>query len=127
MQGGYGIGSLLVDVVAGWRYMYAASTPLSVIMGIGMCWLPASPRWLLLRAIQGKGNLQELRETAICCLCRLRGPAFGDSAPEQVDEILDELSYVGEEKEATLGEMFKGKCKKALIISAGLVLFQQVF
>jgi MFS family permease len=127
VQGGYGIGSLLVDVVAGWRYMYAASTPLSVIMGIGMCWLPASPRWLLLRAIQGKGNLQELRETAINCLCRLRGPAFGDSAPEQVDEILDELSYVGEEKEATLGELFQGKCKKALIISAGLVFFQQVF
>ncbi|KAE8077300.1 hypothetical protein FH972_015872 [Carpinus fangiana] len=126
MVGGYGIGSLLVDVVAGWRYMYAASTPLSVIMGIGMCWLPASPRWLLLRAIQGKGNLRELRETAINCLCRLRGPAFGGSAPEQVDEILDELSYVGEEKEATLGELFQGKCKKALIISAGLVLFQQI-
>lgn len=127
MQGGYGVGSLLVDVVAGWRYMYAASTPLAVIMGVGMCWLPASPRWLLLRAIQGKGNLQELRESAVYCLCRLRGPVFGVSASEEVDEILTELSYVGEEKEATLGEMFQGKCKKALIIGAGLVLFQQVF
>ncbi|KAF5735429.1 D-xylose-proton symporter-like 2 [Tripterygium wilfordii] len=54
---GYGIGSLLVDVMAGWQYMYGASTPLAVIMGIGMWWLPASPRWLLLYAIQGKGNL----------------------------------------------------------------------
>ena len=127
VQGGYGFGSLLVDIVAGWRYMYGASTPLAVIMGIGMWWLPASPRWLLLRAIQGKGNMQELKETAICCLRRVRGPVFGDSAPEQVDEILAELSYVGEEKEATLSEMFKGKCLKALIIGAGLVLFQQVF
>ncbi|GMY06402.1 D-xylose-proton symporter-like 2 [Fagus crenata] len=126
MVGGYGFGSLLVDIVAGWRYMYGASTPLAVIMGIGMWWLPASPRWLLLRAIQGKGNMQELKETAICCLRRVRGPVFGDSAPEQVDEILAELSYVGEEKEATLSEMFKGKCLKALIIGAGLVLFQQI-
>ncbi|KAK7846867.1 d-xylose-proton symporter-like 2 [Quercus suber] len=126
MVGGYGIGSLLVDTVAGWRYMYGASTPLAVIMGIGMWWLPASPRWLLLRAIQGKGNMQELRETAVGCLYRLRGPAFGDSAPEQVDEILTELAYVGDEKEATLSEMFKGKCLKALTIGAGLVLFQQI-
>ncbi|XP_075648738.1 D-xylose-proton symporter-like 2 [Castanea sativa] len=126
MVGGYGIGSLLVDTVAGWRYMYGASTPLAVIMGIGMWWLPASPRWLLLRAIQGKGNMQELRETAVGCLYRLRGPAFGVSAPEQVDEILTELAYVGDEKEATFSEMFKGKCLKALTIGAGLVLFQQI-
>ncbi|XVF30460.1 hypothetical protein REPUB_Repub16aG0059700 [Reevesia pubescens] len=126
MVAGYGIGSLLVETVAGWRYMYGASTPLALIMGIGMWWLPASPRWLLLRAIQGKGNMQELRETAICCLCQLRRQSIGDSASELVDEILTELSHVGEEKEATLGEMFHGKCMKALIIGAGLVLFQQI-
>lgn len=126
MVGGYTIGSLLVDTVSGWRYMYGASTPIAIVMGIGTWWLPASPRWLLLCAIQGRGNMQELRETAVCCLCRLRGAAIGDSAPEQVDEMLAELSYVGEEKEAGLAEMFKGKCRKALIIGAGLVLFQQI-
>ncbi|MCI00224.1 D-xylose-proton symporter-like 2, partial [Trifolium medium] len=52
---GYALGSLLVDTVAGWRYMFGISSPVAVIMGIGMWWLPASPRWLLLRAIQGKG------------------------------------------------------------------------
>ncbi|GKV06972.1 hypothetical protein SLEP1_g18787 [Rubroshorea leprosula] len=126
MVAGYGIGSLLVDIIAGWRYMYGASTPLAVIMGIGMWWLPESPRWILLRAIQGKGNMQDLKETAIRCLCRLRGEAIGDSASELVDEILNELEFVGEEKEATLGEMFRGKCLKALIIGGGLVLFQQI-
>ncbi|KAG5224446.1 D-xylose-proton symporter [Salix suchowensis] len=126
MVAGYGIGSLLVDTVAGWRYMYVASTPLAVIMGIGMWWLPVSPRWLLLRAIQGKGSMQELRETAICCLRRLRGEAIGDTAPVKVDEILDELAVVGEEKEVKLTEVFRGKCLKALTIGAGLVLFQQI-
>ncbi|PON41476.1 Sugar/inositol transporter [Parasponia andersonii] len=126
MVGGYGIGSLLVDVFAGWRYIYSASIPLAIVMGIGMWWLPASPRWILLRAIQGKGNMQDLKETAIHCMCRLRGPALQDIVPAQVDEILAELSFVGEEKEATIGEMFRGKCSKALVIGAGLVLFQQI-
>lgn len=126
-QLGYIVGSLLVDTVAGWRYMYGVSVPLALVMGIGMWWLPPSPRWILLRAIQGKGNLNDLREIAISCLCRLRGRAIGDSAPQQVDEILSELSQLSEEKEARIGEVFQGKCLKALTIGAGLVLFQQVF
>ncbi|KAL3524526.1 hypothetical protein ACH5RR_017360 [Cinchona calisaya] len=123
---GYVVGSLLVDTVSGWRYMYGVGVPLALIMGIGIWWLPASPRWILLRAIQGKGNLHDLREIAISCLCRLRGRSIGDSAPQQVDEILLELSQLNEEKEATIGELFQGKCLKALIIGAGLVLFQQI-
>lgn len=125
-QAGYGIGSLLVEIISGWRYMYCASMPVAVIMGIGMWWLPASPRWLLLCAIQGKGNAEELKQTAICCLCKLRGDAIGDSAPELVNEMLIELSQVGEEKQVTFREIFTGKCLKALSIGGGLVLFQQV-
>ncbi|CAM8988714.1 unnamed protein product [Rhodiola kirilowii] len=126
MVAGYGIGSLLVDVVSGWRYMYGASMPVAVIMGLGMWWLPASPRWVLLCAIQGKGNPEDLKQTAIFCLCKLRGDAIGDSAPEQVNEILIELSQVGEDKPVTFGELFTGKCLKALTIGGGLVLFQQI-
>ncbi|GFZ00599.1 major facilitator superfamily protein [Actinidia rufa] len=68
------LATFLVDTVSGWHYMYGASTPLAVIIGIEMWWLPASPR--------------------------LRGEAIGDSALEQVDEMLDELSYIGNDKEA---------------------------
>nr|XP_043630349.1 D-xylose-proton symporter-like 2 [Erigeron canadensis] len=123
---GYVVGSVLVDVNAGWRYMYATATPFAVIMGIGMWWLPASPRWILLRAIQGKGNMQDLQEYAIYCLRRLRGEAINNSATQEVEEILVELSYISEEGEATFGEMFQGKCLKALVIGAGIVLFQQI-
>lgn len=126
LQIGYTVGSLLVNTVSGWRFIYGVSCPLTLIMGIGMWWLPASPRWLLLCAIQGKGEMQKLKEDAICCLCRLRGPASGDFAPAQVDEILNELSSLEETKEASFREMFQGKCLKALTIGAGLVLFQQV-
>ncbi|XP_038977833.1 D-xylose-proton symporter-like 2 [Phoenix dactylifera] len=123
---GYIAGSLFVDLVAGWRYMYATSAPVSLIMGIGMWWLPPSPRWLLLCAIQGKRNMPEAKEFAVCCLCQLRGQAIDSSASEQVDSILDELSYSDQEKQVTLSEIFQGKCLKALIIGAGLVFFQQV-
>ncbi|CAN1269121.1 D-xylose-proton symporter-like 2, partial [Linum perenne] len=123
---GYVIGSLLVETSAGWRYMYGASTPLAVIMGIGMWWLPESPRWLLLCVIQSKGDGQNLKETAVCCLCQLRGAAIGDTAPAQVEDILNELSVVREENEVSFGEVFRGKCLKALTIGCGLVLFQQI-
>ena len=127
LQVGYVIGSLLVETLAGWRYMYGASTPLAMIMGIGMWWLPESPRWLLLCAIQHKGDRENLKETAICCLCQLRGAAIGDAAPDEVEEILHELAGVGEENKVAFGEVFRGKCLKALTIGCGLVLFQQVF
>jgi hypothetical protein len=78
--------------------MYAASTPICVIMGIGMCWLPASPRWLLLCATQGKGDLRDTKDNATRCLCRLRGQASPDLVSEQINLILDELSYVVKRK-----------------------------
>jgi len=106
--------------------MFGISSPVAVIMGFGMWWLPASPRWILLRAIQKKGDLQNLKDTAIRSLCQLQGRTFHDSAPQQVDEIMAELAYIGEENDVTFVEMFRGKCRKALVISAGLVLFQQV-
>lgn len=121
---GYTVGSFLVDAVSGWRYMFGVSLPVAVIMGIGMWWLPSSPRWILLRAVQGKGNMELLRENAINCLCRLRGES--ESVAQQVDEILAELSYISEENEVTFAELFQGKCFKALKIGVGLVLFQQI-
>lgn len=71
--------------------------------------------------------MAELKEQAISCLHRLRGAVIGEKASEEVDEILEELSFLGESEEASIGEIFQGKCLKALIIGAGLVLFQQVF
>lgn len=123
---GYIAGSLLVESVSGWRLIYGISSPLSFIMGIGMWWLPPSPRWILLQAIQGKGDMQGLRDSAITCYCRLRGEAIGDSACHKVDEILLELSQMQEEREAGIAEMFQGKCLKALQIGGGLVVFQQI-
>ncbi|KAL1224976.1 D-xylose-proton symporter-like 3 [Cardamine amara subsp. amara] len=62
---GFSVGSFQIDVVGGWRYMYGFGTPVALLMGLGMWSLHASPRWLLLRAVQGKGSLQEYKEKAM--------------------------------------------------------------
>ena len=61
-------------------------------------------------------------------MCGLRGESIGDSVPERVDEMLDELSYIGDDKEARIVEMFQGKMLKSpyyryriSLISAGIL------
>ncbi|KAJ1693463.1 hypothetical protein LUZ63_010161 [Rhynchospora breviuscula] len=123
---GYIFGSLFVDLASGWRYVYAASAPICIIMAIGMWWLPPSPRWLLLCSVQGKGSIPEAKEFAVSCLCRLRGKPVDTSTINQVDLILADLAYADEEKNISFTEIFQGKCLKAMTIGCGLVIFQQV-
>ncbi|WZZ85962.1 hypothetical protein YC2023_114541 [Brassica napus] len=119
VKGGCGIGSLWITVVSGWRYMYA-TVILIPVTSFPYRWL------LLLRSLQGKEDVESLQQEEIKSLRRLKRVTAVDTAAEQVDEILAELSSVGEDKEATISELFQGKCLKALTIAGGLVLFQQV-
>ncbi|KAI3896909.1 hypothetical protein MKX03_002580 [Papaver bracteatum] len=126
---GYLAGSLEIDVVGGWRYMFGFSAPVALLMGLGMWSLPASPRWLLLRAVQGKASLQEYKEKAIAGLSRLRGRPAGDKVSEkQVEETLVSLkeAYADEASEGSFWEVFQGPSLKAFTIGGGLVLFQQI-
>ncbi|CAN1150562.1 D-xylose-proton symporter-like 3, chloroplastic [Linum perenne] len=125
---GYFVGSFQIDAVGGWRYMYGLSAPLALLMGIGMWSLPSSPRWLLLRAVQGQAPLQEYKEKAISALSRLRGRPLGDKVSEkEVESNLSSLkSSYDEESQGNLLEVFQGPSLKAFIIGGGLVLFQQI-
>ncbi|TQD76105.1 hypothetical protein C1H46_038373 [Malus baccata] len=126
---GYFVGSFEINVVGGWRYMYGISASVALLMGIGMWVLPPSPRWLLLRAAQGKGPVQEYKEKAIVALSKLRGRPPGDKVSErQIEETYVSLksSYADQEAEGSLLEVFQGTSLKAFIIGGGLVLFQQI-
>lgn len=110
--------------------MYGVSAPVAFLMGLGMWLLPPSPRWLLLRAVQGKGIIQDLKEKASLALSKLRGRPPGDKVSErQIDDTLVSLksAYADEESEGSFFEVFQGPSLKAFIIGGGLVLFQQVF
>ena len=109
--------------------MYGFSAPVAVLMGLGMWTLPPSPRWLLLRAVQGKGSFQDLKEKAIFSLSKLRGRPPGDKESErQIEDTLLSLksAYGEQESEGNFLEVFQGPNLKAFIIGGGLVLFQQV-
>ncbi|KAJ4832657.1 hypothetical protein Tsubulata_043346, partial [Turnera subulata] len=126
---GYFVGSIQIDAVAGWRYMFGLSAPIALLMGLGMWSLPPSPRWLLLRAVQGKASFADYKEKAILALGKLRGRPSGDKVSErQVEETLVSLksAYEGEESEGNLLEVFQGPSLKAFVIGGGLVLFQQI-
>ncbi|KAJ6948137.1 hypothetical protein NC651_002486 [Populus alba x Populus x berolinensis] len=126
---GFLVGSIQINAVGGWRYMYGFGVPISLLMGLGMWSLPPSPRWLLLRAVQGKGSFQEYKERAISALSKLRGRPPGDKVSEkQIEEALVSLksAYKEEETEGSFLEVFQGPSLKAFIIGGGLVLFQQI-
>ncbi len=110
--------------------MFGVSAPVALLMGLGMWSLPPSPRWLLLRAAQGKGSLQDYKEKAMLALSKLRGRPPGDKLSErQIEDTYVSLksAYAGQESEGSLLEVFQGPSLKAFIIGGGLVLFQQVF
>ncbi|KDP42213.1 hypothetical protein JCGZ_02943 [Jatropha curcas] len=126
---GYFVGSFQINAVGGWRYMYGLGVPIAFLMGLGMLSLPPSPRWLLLRAVQGKASLQEYKEKAIFALSKLRGRPAGDKESEkQIEDTLVSLksAYSEEESEGSVLEVFQGPSLKAFIIGGGLVLFQQI-
>uniref|UniRef100_A0A9I9DMB3 Major facilitator superfamily (MFS) profile domain-containing protein n=1 Tax=Cucumis melo TaxID=3656 RepID=A0A9I9DMB3_CUCME len=126
---GYLVGSLQINAVGGWRYMYGLSAPVAFMMGLGMWLLPPSPRWLLLRAVQGKAPSQDSKEEAIVALSKLRGRPPGDKVSEkQIEETFLSLksAYSEQESEGSIWEVFQGPSLKAFIIGGGLVLFQQI-
>lgn len=109
--------------------MYGFSVPIALLMGMGMWSLPPSPRWLLLRAVQGKGSLEEYKERAVYALGRLKGRNVGDETSEkQIEDTIISLkaSYNEKESEESFLEVFEGASLKAFLIAGGLVLFQQV-
>ncbi|BBH04745.1 Major facilitator superfamily protein [Prunus dulcis] len=126
---GYFVGSFEINAIGGWRYMYGISAPIALLMGIGVWLLPPSPRWLLLRAAQGKGSVKEYKEKAVLALSKLRGRPPGDKVSEkQIEETYVSLksAYADQESEGSLLEVFQGPNLKAFIIAVGLVLFQQI-
>lgn len=128
MLAGYFIGWWEIDTVGGWRFMYGSAAIIAAVMIVGMWWLPYSPRWLLLKAVQGRGDENELKREAAMAYQRLKGSTCSDEmAATETEETWQQLQMAcaGEDVNVSFTELFQGVNLKALLVGGGLVFFQQ--
>lgn len=93
-----------------WRWMFGLAAVPAAILGIGMIWLPESPRWLV---------AQKLTDAARTVLERIRGVA--DVSAELADI---QQSLAGQS--GGWADLLAPKIRPALIVGVGLAIFQQV-
>jgi SP family galactose:H+ symporter-like MFS transporter len=106
--------SYLVDysfsAVRGWRWMFAASALPASVLGVGMFFMPESPRWLIKRG---------LCDAARSVLKRIRGT---DDVETEVGTIRSGLG----EQSGKWQELKSPLVRPALITGIGLAIFQQL-
>ena len=106
--------SYLVDLalapMQAWRWMFGLAVIPAILLVIGMCVLPETPRWLI-RA--GK------RDTARKVLDRTRDP-------ETVEAEIAEIDAGLQQKEASWKALLDPNLRRAMIIGIGLALIQQI-
>ena len=103
------VNALLANSEA-WRWMLGLAVVPSVILFIGMYFMPETPRWLVSR-----GREDEARDV----LMRSR------SEQEAENEIRD-IKEVEREEEGGLQELLAPWVRPALIVAIGLAVFQQI-
>jgi SP family galactose:H+ symporter-like MFS transporter len=94
----------------GWRWMFGLAAVPSALLGIGMLFMPESPRWLVSHGFPAKG---------LSVLQRIRGTAAVDDEAKEIQESSAQQS-------GTWSELAGPPLRPAMIVGIGLALFQQV-
>lgn len=94
-----------------WRLMLGLAIIPSVILGVGMYFMPFSPRWLFSKGLadRAKSVLEKIRGTTL----------VGD----EIEEIKESLAA---ERESKWSDLLDPAIRNALIIGIGLAIFQQL-
>jgi MFS transporter, SP family, galactose:H+ symporter len=96
----------------GWRWMLGLAAVPGLILGLGMLYLPESPRWL---AKHGQ------TEKALKILSRIRGTS---NVASEFQEIQGTLSQGGER--GHWSDLLGPAVRPALVVGIGLAVFQQI-
>jgi sugar porter (SP) family MFS transporter len=94
-----------------WRWMLGLAVIPSLILALGMIFMPPSPRWLISKGFESK---------AVTVLKKIRGI---NNVDKEVNEIEQTLLL---ENEGKWSDLLEPKIRSALIIGIGLAAFQQL-
>src|SRR6202158_158050 len=98
--------------IQGWRWMFGLAVIPAAIFGLGMVFLPESPRWLASR-----GH----RDKARAMLSHIRGT---QDVGAELQEIESSLAHADER--GRLADLLAPSIRPALVVGVGLAIFQQV-
>ncbi|XP_072170047.1 solute carrier family 2, facilitated glucose transporter member 10-like [Diadema setosum] len=109
----YLINFCFINVSSGWRFMFAFSAVPAVVQGVGMFFLPPSPRFLVRR-------LQNSRAENV--LMKLRGSKVVR------DELAEIQASVSQERSYSFIHLFQSvdNIRWRMVVGAGLVFLQQI-
>ena len=99
--------------IQGWRWMFGLAVVPAAIFGLGMVFLPESPRWLA-----EHGQIDRAR----AMLARIRGTSDVDIEMREIVEGIERAH----DQHGHLADLFAPSLRPALIVGIGLAVFQQV-
>jgi MFS transporter, SP family, galactose:H+ symporter len=99
--------------IQGWRWMFGLAVVPAAIFGLGMVFLPESPRWLA-----AHGQVDRAR----AMLARIRGTSDVDIEMREIVEGIERAP----DRRGRLADLFAPSLRPALIVGIGLAVFQQV-
>ncbi|WP_266075248.1 sugar porter family MFS transporter [Haladaptatus caseinilyticus] len=94
----------------GWRWMLGAGVVPAMVLGVGMLFMPESPRWLIER-----GRNEDARSV----LSRTR-------TDEQIERELRDIRRTEEVEEDGLSTLLQSWVRPALVVGVGLAVLQQI-
>ncbi|MEW5818683.1 MAG: sugar porter family MFS transporter [Cyanobacteriota bacterium] len=106
----YVVDAGFANVEHGWRYMFGVGVLPALILGIGMFYMPKTPRWLI-----SKNKFDEA-ETV------LKKIEAKDNVQDEINEIKNSIT---EESGGTFKDLLLPWLKPALIIGIGMMFIQQ--
>jgi sugar porter (SP) family MFS transporter len=93
-----------------WRWMFALAVIPAAAFGVGLMFIPNSPRWLV-----GRGHVDQARAV----LQRIRGP-------EQVESELSAIRHSVAQQKEHWSELLGALLRPAMIVGVGLAIAQQI-
>jgi MFS transporter, SP family, galactose:H+ symporter len=96
----------------GWRWMLGLAAVPGLILGLGMLYLPESPRWLVKYGQTDK---------ALKILTRIRGTLDVKAEFQDIQNTLSQASERGQ-----WSDLFSPRVRPALVVGIGLAVFQQI-